>query len=102
MIEEHLQRVKDGVKNVYGVTTLAPWISKNTFINNKRYSFKNYEYQLDILQDEANTTITVKPAQVGVSELSYRYAVALCCTQDDFTIIYIFPSSSNAKNLTYP
>lgn len=97
MIEEHLQRVKDGVKNVYGVTTLAPWISKNTFINNKRYSFKNYEYQLDILQDEANTTITVKPAQVGVSELSYRYAVALCCTQDDFTIIYTFPSSSDAE-----
>lgn len=95
--KDHLDRVKAAVDNVYGINNLAPWIEKHTFINGKRYSFRNYEYQLAILNDTAKTTITVKPAQVGVSELSYRYAIALCCTQDDFTTIYTFPSSSDAE-----
>ena len=96
-ISDHLQRLKDGVSNHYGIHNLAPWIQRYTYINGKRYSFRGYEYQLAILEDKSRTTITVKPAQVGVSELSYRYAIALACTQDDMSIIYTFPSSSDAE-----
>ena len=94
---EHLERVKASISDVYGINTLAGWIQKHTYINSRKYSFKDYEYQHKILEDTAKTTITIKPAQTGVSELSYRYAVALCCTQDDFSVIYTFPSSADAE-----
>lgn len=94
---EHLERTRAAVNNVYDIYNMADWIQKHTYINSRRYSFDHYEYQKTILADTAKTTLTIKPAQVGVSELSYRYAVALCCTQEDFNLIYTFPSSGDAE-----
>ena len=93
----HLDRLRSAVNNTFDIYNTADWIEKHTYINGKRYSFKGYEYQKAILADLSRVTLTIKPAQVGVSELSYRYAVALCCTQDDFTTLYTFPSSSDAE-----
>ena len=94
---EHLARVKDAINNVYGIYNLAPWIEKYTYLDGKRFSFKDHEFQKDILADTAPTSIIVKCAQIGLSELAYRYAIAACCTQDDMSIIYTFPSSSDAE-----
>lgn len=95
--KEHVGRMRDSVSDVYGLTNLAPWIEKKTFLDGKRFSFKSHEFQKDILADPAKTSIIVKPAQVGLSELAYRYAIAACCTQENMTIIYTFPSSSDAE-----
>ena len=94
---DHLARVKDAINNVYGVHNLAPWIEKYTYLDGKRFSFGSHEFQKDILADTARTSIVIKCAQVGLSEVLYRYAIAACCTQDDLTIIYTFPSSSDAE-----
>lgn len=95
--EEHIQRMRDAVNNVYGVHNLAPWIEKNTFLDGKRFSWKDHEFQKDVIADTARTSIIVKCAQIGLSELAYRYAIAACCTQEDFTVIYTFPTSSDAE-----
>lgn len=95
--KEHVGRMRDSVSDVYGLTNLGTWMQKKTFLDGKRFSFKSHEFQQDVLQDQAKTSIIIKPAQVGLSELAYRYAIAACCTQDDFTIIYTFPSSSDAE-----
>lgn len=94
---EHIARIRDAVNNVYGVHNLAPWIEKYTYLDGKRFSFDSHEFQKAILEDTAPTSIIVKCAQIGLSELAYRYAIAACCTQDDFTVIYTFPSSSDAE-----
>lgn len=94
---EHLARVKDAINNVYGIHNLAPWIERYTYLDGKRFSFHQHEFQRDILADKAKTSIVVKCAQVGLSEILYRYAVASCCTQDDYNVIYTFPSSSDAE-----
>ena len=94
---EHLARVKDAINNVYGIYNLAPWIEKYTYLDGKRFSFYQHEFQREILADKAKTSIVVKCAQVGLSEILYRYAVASCCTQDDYNVIYTFPSSSDAE-----
>lgn len=95
--EEHLSRIKSAVRNVYSLNNLDEWICKHTYLNNEKYSFKDHEFQLPILKDTANTTITVKCAQVGLSELSFRYAIAACCTQENFTVIYTMPTSGDAE-----
>lgn len=97
MFNDHLQRLRDGVANTYDLTNLAPWIEKHTYLNGRKFSFKDHEFQRDILQDSAKTSIVIKCAQVGLSEVLYRYAVASCITQDDFTVIYTFPSATDAE-----
>lgn len=97
MILEHLQRIEDALTNQFSLTNLAGWIQKNTYLNGRPFSFKGYEYQIPILEDTARTSIIVKCAQIGLSELAYRYAVATCCTQDNWTLIYTFPTSSDAQ-----
>lgn len=98
MIDEHISRLRSSLSDQYGVHNLAAWIEKNTYLNGRKFSFKNYEFQIPIINDTAKTSITIKPAQVGLSELSYRLAVAYCCTQEDFTCIYTFPTATDAEN----
>lgn len=97
MIDLHLARIKDALSNQFSLENLAGWIQKNTYLNGRQYSFNGYEFQKIILADTAKTSIIVKCAQVGLSELAYRYAVATCCTQDDWNLIYTFPTSTDAE-----
>lgn len=94
---DHLGRIRAAVQGTYGLTTLAPWIEKHTYLEGNRFSFKDHEFQKAILADDARTSVIVKCAQIGLSELAYRYAVAACCNVDDFTIIYTFPASADAE-----
>jgi hypothetical protein len=96
-LKDFLSRVVDSVNNTYSLHNLAPWIEKHTYLDGSTFSFKDHEFQREILADKAPTSIVVKCAQIGLSELSYRYAVAACCTQDDFTVIYTFPASADAE-----
>lgn len=94
---DSLSRIKSAVRSSFGLHNLDTWIEQHTRLNGKPYTFKGYEYQIPILRDSARKSIIVKPAQVGLSELAYRWAVASCCVVEDYTCIYIFPSSSDAE-----
>ena len=94
-----LERIKSAVNNVYGIYNLADWIEKYTYLDGKRFSFKDHEYQRPILEDRARTTIVVKCAQVGLSEILFRYAVAACATQDNFNAIITYPTSGESSKM---
>lgn len=96
-MNESLERIIASVRSSYSLGNLDEWISSKTRLSNKPYSFVNYEFQIPILRDTAKKSLIVKPAQVGLSELAYRWAVAACCVVEDFTCIYIFPSSTDAE-----
>lgn len=91
------ERMQHQAFNVYGLANLHEWIKKNTYLNQAPFSFKDREFQLAILADTAKTQIIVKCAQVGLSELAYRWAVAACCVMKNFTAIYTFPSTGDAE-----
>lgn len=92
-----LTRIKSAVRSSYGLSNLNEWIEKYTFLNGKPYSFKGYEFQIPIIQDTARKSLILKPAQVGLSELAYRWSVASCCVVEDYTCLYVFPSASDAE-----
>lgn len=95
-MNEVTARMRLGAFSVYGLNNLDEWICKNTRINQKPFSFKDREFQIPILRDSARDQIVVKCAQVGLSELSYRWAVAACCVMQNFTVIYTFPTTGDA------
>lgn len=92
-----LDRIRSSVRSVYGLGNLDEWICKNTFLDGKPFSFENYEFQIPIARDQSKTSIVIKPAQIGMSELSYRFAIASCCVLENWNLIYTFPASSDAS-----
>lgn len=95
---DHLNRVKDTVAATYGLSNLDGYIEKQTYLNNKPFSFIDHEFQRDVVKSLAPTDITIKIAQVGLSEIVYRLALAACRVVDDFSVIYTFPNASDAQN----
>ena len=90
---DHLTRLDEALANLYGLTNLAKWIEERTILDGKRFSFKGHEFQRTVINDAAVTSIVVKCAQIGLSEIMARWSLGAACTQDDFTIIYTFPGS---------
>lgn len=100
MLKEHFRRIQEGARSVYSLDNLAPWISKYTKLEGKPFTFEHHEYQRDIISDPAKTLLVNKAAQTGLSEIFARWALAACTTQDNFTIIWTFPSTSDAERFT--
>lgn len=100
MFSKHFNRVKEGANNVHSLHNLSGWISKYTFIEGKHFSYLDHEYQKDIIDDPARTLLVNKCAQTGLSEIFARWGMAACATQDNFTLIWTFPSTSDAERFT--
>jgi len=97
---DHIQRLKDGVSNTYTLGNLADWIVKHTKLEGKPFSFDGHEYQRDIIGDLEKNLIVVKAAQTGLSEIFARWALACVSTQENFTLMWTFPTSTDAENFT--
>lgn len=93
----HLERLKSRAQDEYSLSNLDSFICKYTYLDGNLFTFENHEYQIPLLKDTAKTQIIIKAAQIGMSELAYRWAIAAVCTQENFTAIYTFPSSSDAE-----
>lgn len=100
MFNEHLQRVKDALANTYTLANLSAWIEKNTYHENKRFSYKYREYQPLVIDEPTKTVFVVKCAQVGLSEIFARWILATVTTQENFTAIYTFPAATDAELFT--
>lgn len=97
MHNEHLQRLKDSLSNAYTLANLSTWLEKNTSLESKPLSYIGREYQRDVIDDPAKTLYVIKCAQVGLSEIFARWALATVSTQENFTTIYTFPAATDAE-----
>lgn len=100
LFNDHIARIKDGMNDVYALSNLSKWIEKYTTLEDKPFSFHNHEFQRDIIDDACNTLYVVKCAQVGLSEIFARYVMAACATQRNFTVIWTFPTTTDAEKFT--
>lgn len=96
---DHIERIRTAIEGVYGLANLDQYIEKKTYLNGKLFSFDGHEFQREIVKGTCNTEITVKIAQVGLSEITYRYALAACRILDDFSVIYTFPNASDSEKM---
>lgn len=99
-LADHFNRVNDGAMNVFTLANLSKWIEQKTRLDGKLFSFLDHEYQRDIIDDPAQTLYVNKAAQTGLSEIFARWGMAACTTQQNFTLIWTFPSTSDAERFT--
>lgn len=98
MFENHLERLVYATVEKFTVDRIPAWIEKHTKINGKNYSFKDHEYQATILADTSREVVTRKCSQIGMSEASSRFALALTAVNPYYTVIYTLPSATVAAN----
>jgi len=95
----HLQRLKTATTDRVSRTQLSHWIARETTLNGRPYSFKTHWYQEKLLNDPSTDIAIVKPAQIGASELSMRWILALVMTTPEaMRVGYTFPTYTAATN----
>lgn len=93
----HLERLRSRSQDTYALSNLLPWLTKYTYLDGAPYTLEKHEYQKAIYESTAKTVIVVKCAQVGLSEMMYRYALGACATQEHLTVIVTMPTSGDAE-----
>lgn len=99
LARQHFDRLASKTTRQLSRKDLADWIQKTTFLNNRPFSFKNHEFQEQILKDESPSIVIMKSAQLGLSEMSLRMALGLVMLMPrSFAIGYTFPTASFASH----
>lgn len=94
-----MARIKSGASQATAMSEISRWISENTIIRGKPYSYKNRDYQKFILDIDAQETVVIKPSQIGISEVVVRKSLGLCGMLRDFTVIYTLPTAKLAMTI---
>lgn len=98
-LQHHLQRLRTATTQRLGRRDLADWISQNTYINGRKYSYAGHEFQRFVLEQEAPEVVVIKSAQMGCSEIMLRLAAALPMVMPGaFRVAYVLPTASFATS----
>lgn len=97
---QHLQRIQAALDPTAQVASVADYLTKQTKIKGKPYSFYRHEYQKVLLEDTATVKICSKCSQIGISELSVRRAIALTQLQMEVNVLYILPTAGFASTFS--
>lgn len=91
------------VQQVRDLSGLSRWLEENTSDPrdaNKKWSFKDHEFQIAIANEDRPLATVKKCSQVGLSELSVRVALGLLVILPSSTAIYTLPSTNFARKFS--
>jgi hypothetical protein len=96
VFKRHLSRLRSSL-SAHSPATICDFMTTHTFLRGRPFSFEGHEYQREILEDPAKDIVIVKSAQLGISEMSARLALARCVLLPGFTTIYTLPTMQQAS-----
>lgn len=77
--------------------TASEWLCRNTSLKGKPFSFNRYPFQRELVDDDHRNSATIKPSQVGVSEVYQRAALAFLTRHRNTKGIYAYPDDDMRK-----
>lgn len=89
----HINRLKASSAYAQNLQMIPAWLEQNTYVNGRKWSFADHEWQLGPLLSDAPEHAIIKPSQVGASELSIRWALARVSIMKGYTCVYVLPSA---------
>ena len=97
IFQRHIARLKSSL-SAHGHNTICDFLTEHTYMRGARFSFEGHEYQQKILEDPSQNIVILKSAQIGISEMSARLALAKAVLINGFSTIYTLPAASAAQN----
>lgn len=95
--EELYRGAKQRFDNDDDKLLLGEWLCQNTLLKGKSFSFDRYPFQRALVDDKHPNAVTIKPSQVGVSEVYQRVALALLARYPHRKGIYSYPDDAMRK-----
>ena len=77
--------------------SFADWITTNTYLKGKPFSFAGHEYQKEIANDTHPLQAIQKCVQIGISEILIRKFIAFFILNDGRQGIYTFPTREGVR-----
>jgi len=99
MLLEHLERIRAETSAKYTLKNTPDWIVRNTRLRGEPFSFKDHEFQLQILTDPSAEKVVRKCSQVGLTELSLRETLAIIRILVGSAAIYTMPTATDAEKV---
>ena len=100
----HVQNFLSGLEARYpddsSIMSMSQWISLNTRLKKKAFSFNNYEFQRRIADDMHSNLSVIKPSQIGMSEIQIRKFLAMLKRNTAVTGIYTLPNNDMRDRLS--
>lgn len=103
LIPEHQEfytRVADRVNSGSILADLPRWITKNTSLMGRPWSFKDHEFQIEIAKDQRPYKCVKKCSQVGLTELQARLALAYVRVTNGRSLMYVLPYKNLAVKIS--
>lgn len=75
----------------------SQWLEKYTKLKGKPFSFNRYPFQRQLVDDDSRRSVTIKPSQVGVSEVYQRVALMYLARHNHRKGIYAYPDDDMRK-----
>ena len=82
----------DGVDMTY-----STWISENTRLGGRKFSYEDYGFQPQIVDDMSPDLSVIKPSQVGMTEVQVRKFLAFLARNRETSGIFSFPNEKMFK-----
>ena len=97
LAEAYLARLKDSIERASAMGRMSSWLQKNTSLGGVAFSFKDHEFQEEIVDDRHPSMVVKKPSQVGLSELMARMMLGFLAMVRDSVCLYTAPSGPDAQ-----
>jgi hypothetical protein len=97
VFKRHLSRLRSSL-SAHSHGTICEFLTTHTYIRGLRFNFDGHEYQERIIRDPSPHKVIIKSAQIGISEMSARIALAKAVLLNGFSTIYTLPAASAAQN----
>ncbi|EOV8094034.1 TPA: phage terminase large subunit family protein [Vibrio parahaemolyticus] len=87
-----LNRINLVVNTSKGLAKMDEWLCKYTRLDERAFSFKDHEMQIEIVNDTNARQCVQKCSQVGLSELSSRKALGITAMTKGTHLLYVLPT----------
>jgi hypothetical protein len=96
LFKRHVSRLRAAL-SAHSQDTICQFLTTHTRLRGEPFTFKGHEYQERILSDTSQEIIIPKSAQIGISEMAVRLAIARTALTSGFNTIYTLPSAGFAR-----
>lgn len=97
LFKRHVARLRSAL-SAHSHATICEFLTTHTYLRGQRFTFDGHEYQQRIIEDPSPHKVIIKSAQIGISEMSARIALAKAVLMNGFSTIYTLPAASAAQN----
>lgn len=95
---DFINNIFDRINNASALGRISYWLEEHTRLFGRPYSFENHEFQRDIVDSKHHNMVTIKPSQVGLTELSVREKLAFLAIEQDSVGLHLLPTRMEAQS----